>query len=235
MKTPCLAAGRWFALALAAAGAGTTPFPGSAAELSGGQIVDEVVAVVGTRGREARVITLTKVTEEGRIALVSRGGSRLRSPGSTGRCSGPPSTGTSTSCSCSTRRSVSRSSRWTRPRRRPSWCASRPSSPIPKNYGAFLREIDVGEEELLASLRRSVRVRRYLESRLGRLRATPGEVAAWYAAHAAEFGGRSLAEVSDEITARLSAARADAETKTLLSDLRGRADIRVLVDLGKRP
>jgi hypothetical protein len=70
---------------------------------------------------------------------------------------------------------------------------------------------------------------------MGRLRASPGEVAAWYAAHAAEFGGRTLAEVSDEIAARLSASRADAETKVLLADLRGRADIRVLVDLGARP
>jgi hypothetical protein len=107
--------------------------------------------------------------------------------------------------------------------------------PDPKHYRAFLVEIDVGEEDLLASLRRSIRVRRYLESRLGRLRASPGEVGAWYAAHSAELGGRPLAEVSDEIAARLSALRADAETKVLLADLRGRADIRVLVDLGARP
>ncbi|MEI6225007.1 MAG: hypothetical protein WCS72_09655, partial [Deltaproteobacteria bacterium] len=40
----------------------------------GGRIVDEVVAVVASRGREARVVTRTRVAEEGRIALVSRGG-----------------------------------------------------------------------------------------------------------------------------------------------------------------
>jgi hypothetical protein len=44
-----------------------------------------------------------------------------------------------------------------------------------------------------------------------------------------------LPEVSDELTARLAAARADAETKALLADLRNRADIRILVDLGARP
>ena len=41
--------------------------------------------------------------------------------------------------------------------------------------------------------------------------------------------------MTDEITARLSSGRADAETKALLADLRGRADIRILVALGARP
>jgi hypothetical protein len=60
-------------------------------------------------------------------------------------------------------------------------------------------------------------------------------VEAWYQAHASEYGGRSLSEVSDEIAARLAASRADAETRALLADLRNRADIRILVDLGARP
>jgi len=235
VKTPCLAAGRWFALALAAAGAGTTPFPGSAAELSGGQIVDEVVAVVGTRGREARVITLTKVTEEGRIALVSRGGIEAafaRLDGAVLRASLDWYVDQLLLLDEAERLKVFEVDQATA---QAELVRFKAEFPDPRNYGAFLREIDVGEEELLASLRRSVRVRRYLESRLGRLRATPGEVGAWYAAHADEFGGRPLAEVSDEIAARLSASRADAETKALLADLRGRADIRVLVDLGARP
>jgi hypothetical protein len=41
--------------------------------------------------------------------------------------------------------------------------------------------------------------------------------------------------VTEEIAARLSAARADGETKALLADLRRRADIRILVDLSARP
>jgi hypothetical protein len=60
-------------------------------------------------------------------------------------------------------------------------------------------------------------------------------VESWYAAHADEFAGRPLAEVTDEISARLASNRADAETKALLADLRSRADIRVLVDLGAGP
>ena len=64
---------------------------------------------------------------------------------------------------------------------------------------------------------------------------THAQLESFYAAHATEYGGRPLSEVSDEIAARLAAARADAETKALLADLRGRADIRILVDLGARP
>jgi len=201
----------------------------------GGQIVDEVVAVVGTRGGEARVVTLTKVTEEGRIALVSRGGiaaAFARLDGAVLRASLDWYVDQLLLHDEAVRLQVFEVDQATALAELERFKAEFPD---PKRFQAFLWEIDVGEEELLASLRRSIRVRRYLESRLGRLRASPGEVGAWYAAHAAEFGGRPLAEVSDEIAARLAASRADAETKVLLSDLRGRADIRVLVDLGARP
>jgi hypothetical protein len=223
------------ALALAAAGGAATPFPGRTAEPPGGQIVDQVVAVVGTRAGEARVITLTKVTEEGRIALVSRGGTEAafaRLDGAVLRASLDWYVDQLLLHDEAVRLQVFEVDQATALAELARFKAEFPD---PKNYKAFLVEIDVGEEDLLASLRRSIRVRRYLESRMGRLRASPGEVAAWYAAHAAEFGGRTLAEVSDEIAARLSASRADAETKVLLADLRGRADIRVLVDLGARP
>ena len=159
-------------------------------------------AVVATRGREARVVTLSKVAEEGRIALVSRGGWMQRPPPSTGRCCGPPSTGTSTSSCCTRRRSGSRCSRWTgRPRSR-SWRVSRAIRDA-REFKAFLFEIDATEEDLTSTLRRSLRVRRYLESRLGRFRPAPREVEAWYRAHASDYGGRTLAEAADEIAARL--------------------------------
>jgi hypothetical protein len=230
------------ALALTAAGAALAPSLGrtagpssSAATPPGGQIVDQVVAVVGTRGGEARVITLTKVTEEGRIALVSRGGIEAafaRLDGAVLRASLDWYVDQLLLLDEAVRLQVFEVDEATA---LVELARFKAEFPDPKNFESFLGEIDVTEEELMASLRRSVRVRRYLESRLGRLRATPGEVGAWYAAHADEFGGRPLAEVSDGIAARLSASRADAETKALLADLRGRADIRVLVDLGARP
>src|SRR5512136_1414727 len=45
-----------------------------AAAPAGGRLVEEVAAVVRPRAGEARVVTLTKVSEEGRIALVAHGG-----------------------------------------------------------------------------------------------------------------------------------------------------------------
>jgi hypothetical protein len=242
VKTPRVAAGRRKALALVAVVASLARVPALAAEPptpattpGGGRLAEEVVAVVRTRGGEARIITLTKVSEEGRIALVARGGieaASARLDGAVLRASLDWYVDQLLLLEEAVRLQVFEVERAAALAELARFKAE---FPAPKDYKAFLFEIDVTEEELLATLRRSLRVRRYLESRLGRLRATPADVEAWYAAHAAELGGRPLVEVADEISARLSASRADAETKTLLSDLRGRADIRVLVDLGARP
>ena len=206
-----------------------------AAPPEGGKVVDEVVAVVATRGREARVITLTKVAEEGRIALVSRGGTEAAFA---------PLDGVVLRASLdwyvdqlllheeAVRLQVFEIDRADA---QAELARFRAAFRAPGSFKAFLFQIDATEEDLTAILRRTLRVRRYLESRLGRLAPSAREVESFYAAHAAEYGGRPLSDVSEEIAARLSAARADRETKALLADLRSRADIRILVDLGARP
>ena len=202
---------------------------------SGGRVVDQVVAVVATRGREARVVTLSKVAEEGRVALVSRGGIGAASA---------PLDGLVLRASLdwyvdqlllheeAVRLQVFEVDRDAAVAELARFKAEFPG---PAAFKAFLFAIDATEEDLTSILRRSLRVRRYLESRLGRLRPAAREVEAWYKAHASDYLGRTLAEASDEIAARLAASRADAETKALLADLRNRADIRILVDLGARP
>jgi hypothetical protein len=201
----------------------------------GGRVVDEVVAVVASRGREARVVTRTKVAEEGRIALVSRGGIEAAfAPldGAVLRASLDWYVDQLLLHEEAVRLQVfdvDRDSAVAELKRFKAEFAT------PKDFKAFLYQIDATEEELTSTLRRSLRVRRYLESRLGRLPPTSREIEAWYEAHAADYGGRPLAEVTDEIAARLTAARADVETKALLRDLRSRADIRILVDLGAEP
>ncbi len=202
---------------------------------SGGRVVDEVVAVVATRGREAIVVTRSKVAEEGRIALVSRGGIEAASA---------PLDGLVLRASLdwyvdqillheeAVRLQVFEVDREAAVAELARFKAE---FPTPGAFKAFLFQIDATEEDLTTTLRRSLRVRRYLESRLGRLRPAQREVAAWYQAHASDYGGRTLAEATDEIAARLAASRADAETKALLADLRNRADIRILVDLGAGP
>ena len=200
-----------------------------------GRVVDEVVAVVATRGREARIVTLSKVAEEGRIALVSRGGIEAATAtldGAVLRASLDWYVDQLLLHEEAVRLQVFEVEREAAVAELARFKAE---FATPGQFKAFLFEIDATEEELTSTLRRSLRVRRYLESRLGRLRPSPRDVEAWYAAHPSEYGGRPLAQVTEEITARLTAARADSETKALLADLRRRADIRILVDLGARP
>jgi len=199
-----------------------------------GRVVDEVVAVVATRGREARIVTLSKVAEEGRIALVSRGGIEAATAtldGAVLRASLDWYVDQLLLHEEAVRLQVFEVEREAAVAELARFKAE---FATPGQFKAFLFEIDATEEELTSTLRRSLRVRRYLESRLGRLRPSPRDVEAWYAAHPSEYGGRPLAQVTEEITARLTAARADSETKALLADLRRRADIRILVDLGAR-
>jgi hypothetical protein len=202
---------------------------------SGGRVVDEVVAVVATRGREASVVTLSKVAEEGRIALVSRGGmeaASARLDGAVLRASLDWYVDQLLLHEEAVRLKVFEVDRETAVAELARFKAE---FATPKDFKAFLFAIDATEEDLASTLRRSLRVRRYLESRLGRLRPAPREVEAWYQAHASDYGGRTLQEATDEIAARLASSRADAETKALLADLRNRADIRILVDLGAGP
>ncbi len=201
----------------------------------GGRVVDEVVAVVATRGREARIITLTRVAEEGRIALVSHGGiDAAFEPlgGAVLRASLDWYVDQILLHEEAVRLQVFEVDRADAQAELARFKARFAS---PAAFRSFLFQIDATEEDLSAILRRTLRVRRYLESRLGRLGPSAREIESWYAAHAADYGGRPLADVKDEIAARLSATRADTETKALLADLRGRADIRILVDLGARP
>ena len=202
---------------------------------SGGRVVDEVVAVVATRGREASVVTRSKVAEEGRIALVAHGGIEAATAPLDGHV-----------LRASLDWYVDQFLLHEEAVRLQVFDVDRDAAvaelvrfkaefATPAAFKAFLFQIDATEEDLTTTLRRSVRVRRYLDSRLGRLRPAPREVEAWYEANASAYGGRTLAEATDEITARLTSARADAETKALLADLRSRADIRILVDLGAVP
>jgi hypothetical protein len=98
----------------------------------------------------------------------------------------------------------------------------------PEDYRAFLHVLDVTEEELLGVLRRTVRVRRYLESRLGRMRPSEADAQAWYRDHAAEFGSRPYEAVRESVSARMVDERTEVEARRVVADLRARAEIRIL-------
>ena len=100
----------------------------------------------------------------------------------------------------------------------------------PADYRAFLSRYDITEEELLVVLRRMLRVQRYLDSRVsGAARVREADVDRLLRERGIEArpgaaGDRARADAR----ARLSRERTQREVEELLTDLRGRATIRVL-------
>ena len=96
-------------------------------------------------------------------------------------------------------------------------------------FEAFLARTSMSEKEVEAILIRSLRVRRYVDSRVSHVaQVSEGDVTAWLDEHAAELGTRDR-EVA---RARLVERRVAAEVKALVRDVRARADVRVLADFG---
>jgi len=200
-----------------------------------GRLLDEVVAVVKPSRGEARVVTRSKVAEEGRIALVSAGGLEAAYK--------PLDAG---ALAASLSWYVDQILLYEEAVRLKVFEVERADAvaalarfqkrfPRPEDYRAFLYDLDITEEELLGTLRRTLRVQRYLESRLGRIRVSDAEAEAYYRAHVADLGGAAFAEVKDAVKARLGAERAEADTRALLADLRARSEIRVLVEFAGSP
>ena len=95
----------------------------------------------------------------------------------------------------------------------------------PRDYQAFLQLCDLSEAELEATLRRSLRVRRYVESRVSHAaQVTESEVDAWLARHGAAQGVRDRKEARS----RLSQRRVKEEVEALVLALRSRAEVRIL-------
>jgi hypothetical protein len=190
-------------------------------------VVEEIVAVVrNPPAAPPRVVTLTKLTEEARVALVSRG--------ATAAATGPLD-----------REALRAALEWLLDQmlvaddaarlrlaevgradveaelrrfqaRFGSWGA----------YQRFLEESELSEEELLVTLGRMVRVQRYLESRVGRVaRVDEDEVDRWLAARGATSGAPAVREAA---RAQLVEEKARAQVKELVAELRARAEIRVL-------
>jgi hypothetical protein len=102
----------------------------------------------------------------------------------------------------------------------------------PGEYQAFLARMDASEDDLGAILARSLQVKRYLESRVGRMGVlADAEIAAYAASHAAELP-RDAQAARAAARARMEEERAAGEARTPVADLRARAEIRLLHDFG---
>ena len=93
-------------------------------------------------------------------------------------------------------------------------------------YARFLASAELSDEEVSAVLARTLRVDRYLETRVGRGGAVADDDVRQYA------GERGLSVESraalEAVRARMTEARVGSAVRDLVAELRGRADIRIL-------
>ena len=190
-------------------------------------VVEEVVAVVrNPTGSQPKVITLTRLTEEARIVLVSRGAveaafrpldasvlaatlawlidQTLLSDDAVRLQLGEP-----------TRDQAAAELRRFRAR-----------FPDRSAWARFLASTALTEEEITAVLARTRRVERYLESRIGRGGTVEdADVEAFARAEGLAVESRAAREA---VRARLAELRVEEAVRALLAELRARADVRIL-------
>ncbi|OFX20781.1 MAG: hypothetical protein A2V77_02120 [Anaeromyxobacter sp. RBG_16_69_14] len=208
-----------FALALATTASGSPP----------GEEVERVVAVIRSpTATESNVVTLSKVEEEARIALVSRGAVLAATQPLDGAAlkAGLEYLVDQTLLGEEAARlhvfEIDRADAVAELARFRAHFARL------SEYDEFLARWDLSEGELEAVLRRTLRVKRYVESRASQAAEVPeGEVTAWLARHRAELG----ADDRPAVRARLIEERTVDEVKALARDLRSRAEVRLLGDV----
>jgi hypothetical protein len=194
---------------------------------SGWRVVEAVVAVVrNPQGAPPRAVTLTKLTEEARVALVARGAvdAAFRPLDAEALRAALGWLLDETLVADEAARlkldDVPREALEAELQR------FRARFTEPGAYRRFLASAELSEEEVEATLARSLRVRRYLESRVGRAaRVADDEVDAYVRGRGLTGGSRGAREA---VRAKLEEDRATAQVRELLAELRGRADIRIL-------
>jgi hypothetical protein len=205
-------------LAALAVAAGPGPSP---------RVVEEIVAVVrNPPGAAPRVVTRTKLEEEARIALVSRGGAAA--------ATGPLDA-----------EALRAALEWLLDQMLLADEAARlklddvDGADVEEAlrrfrarfedagaYARFLSATELGEEELSVTLARMVRVELYVQSRVGRAgRVSDDEVERYLRAKGAAPASPAAREA---VRAQLAEERTARGVKELLADLRARADVRVL-------
>jgi hypothetical protein len=197
-----------------------------------GVLLDEVVAVVRPPSGPSRVVTLSRLAEEARVALVSRG--------ATGAAEGPLD---AEALRAALEWVIDQMLLFEEAVRLQVFEPGRAESlaelerfqrrfESPAAYRAFLERLDASEEELLATLRRTLRVQRYLDSRVSlAARVREPEIDAWLRENAAQLGAADAEAARAAVRARLGQEKVEAEVRALLSDLRARSEIHVLDDL----
>lgn len=211
------------ALLLAAAGPvraqpSRWPQPGSR-----GEVLDRVVAVV-----EGEVMTRSMLAFETRVALVARGGQRAAEEQpdlEAMRAALPVLIGEKLAQAEAERLAVFEVE------------ATEVDAALqtfkrqlaPTRLDAFLESADITPGELLAMLRRRLRVERYFARRFeSEGRATPQEVEAWVSLHAQELGDTSQPELREAVRQQLAREHFAQRVQRELRRLYGKAKVRIV-------
>ncbi len=216
-------------LALLLAAAAASPAPAT-----GAQVVEQVVAVVrNPAGAVPRAITLTKLVEESRVALVSRGAVEaafLPLDAAALRAGLSWLVDQTLVADEAARLQVDEVGHEVVAAALRAFQGRFPDAAA---YRRFLAASELGEEDVAAALARSIRVERYLETRVGPgARVADEEVERRVRAGGAAGAGSETER--DQARAELERTRARAQVRELLHELRARADVRVL-DPALRP
>jgi hypothetical protein len=180
-------------------------------------VVERVVAVIRPpASTDARVVTLTRVEEELRIALVSSGATLAAT-----QALDAPALRAGLEWLIDQILLDEEAARLQvfeieQPEVRAELSRFQARFERAEDYRAFLARYDISEDELASVLRRTLRVRRYIESRLARTRLSPPPARP----DASASGGQPLDKRFRE------------EVKVLVRDLRARADVRRIYDFG---
>jgi hypothetical protein len=225
----------FLALALALALAADAPRPPrdapqgepARAERDGSRVVEEVVAVIrNPPSAPARIVTYTKLVEEARIALVSRG--------ATDAASGPLDRAALRAALdwlvdqtlVADEAAKLRLDEVDREALRGELRRFQARFPGREAYERFLGRAELTEDELQATLARMLRVERYVQSRVGQVaRVEDDEVDRWLRKQGATSSSGAVRNVA---RSEVAAERATAQVHDLIAELRGRADVRVV-------
>lgn len=193
-----------------------------------GRVIEVVVATVqASQIRPVRPITLTRLKEEARVALVSRGGTSA----AFGKLDAAAlnsalewlidQTLVAEEADRLLVAEVARDEAEQELRR------FRARFDPPEDYARFLAANDLAEDELLVTLARSLRVQRFVERRVGQAaKVTEAEIDDYLRQRGVEAGPSAA---RDAVRAHLAERRLAGEVKKIVGDLRARATVRILV------
>jgi hypothetical protein len=208
----------------AAALDGAAPAAGTA---DAGTIVEEVVAVVrNPPGSPPRAITRTRLVEEARIVLVSRGAAEAAFRPIDDRALAATLAWLVDQTLLADEAARLQLAEVGRDQAAAELRRFQARFPDRAAWGRFLAATALTEEEVSGVLSRMLRVDRYLETRLGKGGTVEdADVVAFARERGLPLEGRAAREA---VRARLAELRLEAAVQELLAELRGRAEVRVL-------